>query len=68
MPGVEVDHALDRAAADGAEGHAVAGEHDAVGLRAVVALGLVVGALEGADLAGVRLGAEALLLLVALAR
>src|SRR4029453_7529594 len=56
FPGVEVDHAADSAPARSAEGNLVAREHDAVGLRAEIALRLVERALEGADLA--RVGAS----------
>src|SRR5512144_3165491 len=55
---VEVDHAGERPPTDGAEGHLVAREHDAVLLRPVVALRLVERALEGTDAAGVLVGAE----------
>src|SRR5262249_2606999 len=55
---VEIEDLIDGATADGAERHGVAGKHDAVGLRAEVAARLVVGALEGADSAGERTGAE----------
>src|ERR1051326_6506563 len=51
---VEVDDLRDRAAADGAERHVVAREHDAVGLWTIVAARFIVGALERADLSGVR--------------
>src|SRR5215470_15997338 len=51
---VQVDNLRDRAAADGAERHVVAREHDAVGLRTVVAARLVVRALERTDFSGVR--------------
>src|SRR5713226_1614686 len=50
---VLVDDALDGAVADRAEADLISGEHDAVGARPVKALGLVAGALEGADPAGV---------------
>src|SRR5262245_49520049 len=65
---VQVDDLRDRAAAHGAERNVVAGEHDAVGLRAEVAARFVVRALERADLARVRALVEQLrvaLLLVA---
>src|SRR5713101_221453 len=50
---VLVDDVLDGAAADRAEADLISGEHDAVGARPVQALGLVAGALEGADPAGI---------------
>src|SRR5436309_2204869 len=56
--GVERDHPFDRPPAHRAEADLVAGEHDAVHLRPVVALRLVDRALEGPDLAGLRGGAE----------
>src|SRR5712691_8214302 len=55
-PGIEVDDPFDRAAARGAEGNIVAGEHDAVELRPVIALRLVHRSFEGTDPAGVFLG------------
>ena len=64
--GVEVDDASIARRQTGQK-DAVAGEHDAVGRGAVVAGRLVVGPFEGPDRAGVALGAEAGLLLVALA-
>ena len=49
-----VDHLLQRSPAHRTERHLVPGEHDAVHLRPVIPLRLVVGALEGADRVGVR--------------
>src|SRR5690606_12763453 len=63
---VHVDDPLDRPAAHLAERHGVAAEHDAVELGAVEPVRLVAGALERADLAGVRLGREQLGLAAAL--
>src|SRR5690606_2715717 len=63
---VHVDDPLDRPAAHLAERHGVAAEHDAVELWAVEPVRLVAGALERADLAGVRLGREQLGLAAAL--
>src|SRR5262249_48657449 len=51
---VEVENLLDGAAADRAEGHVVAREHDAVGLWTIEAARFVVRPLERPDLAGVR--------------
>src|SRR5579864_496209 len=51
--GVQLDDAFDGAAADGAETDLVAGEHDAVLLRAVVATCFVQSAFEGPNLASI---------------
>lgn len=45
---IQIDDGVDGVAADAAEG-VVPGEHQALHLRAVVAMGLVVGAFEGAN-------------------
>src|SRR5215472_6917436 len=60
-PRVEIDHAHNRSLAHRAERHVVAREHDAVFLRAVIALPFVHRSLEGADLAGIFVGGEKLL-------
>ena len=51
---IQIENVFDRAAADEAERHPVPAEHDAILLRTVVSLSLVVGALERADLPGIR--------------
>jgi hypothetical protein len=50
LPGIQIDDAGDGGAADGAE-FGAAGEHDAIELRTVIAVALVHGAFECADLA-----------------
>src|ERR1035437_6762867 len=55
---VHANHAFDCAAAHGAETDLVAGEHDAILLRAVVAAPFVHGSFKRADLARVGTGAE----------
>src|SRR5215212_10137164 len=57
---IHIDHPLDGAAADVAEPHLVAREHDAVDLGAIEALRLISRAFERADLAGVLLRPEKL--------
>src|SRR5262249_26779034 len=63
---VEIDNALDCAPAHRTETNVVPGEHDAVDLRPVVALCLVVRALEGAYLSRVLLGGKHLRLVLLL--
>src|ERR1039458_5558371 len=55
---VHANHAFDGAAAHGAETDLVAGEHDAILLRAVVSAPFVHGSFKRADLARVGTGAE----------
>src|SRR4051794_20208468 len=54
---VQRDDAFDGAAADGAE-LVVAGEHDAVFFRAVIAFGFIDSSLEGTDFAGIPVVVE----------
>src|SRR6476620_1161529 len=51
---IQVENRFDRPSADDAEGHVVAGEPDAVSLRAIGSACLVVGTLERPHLSGVR--------------
>jgi hypothetical protein len=55
---VHANHAFDGAAADGAKTDLVAGEHDAILQRAVVAAPFIHGSFKRADLARVEAGAE----------
>ena len=51
--GIHRDHTLNRPAADGAEANLVAGKHDAVLPRTIVAFGFVIRPFERAHFAGI---------------
>src|SRR5262245_48650253 len=55
---IQVENHVDRPPADGAKRDVVAREHDAVGLRPIVAAGLIVGAFERTDAVGVPAAPE----------